>query len=109
MSPITVPSPRSARSPSPSFEIRGAIGSSASALRWDRVNSAALLAQARSIYAHYLTSCAGRVEPLGVVLEQDSGRQGRVVFEAPVLLPDEHYVPLELLRGRTARWRTQRR
>jgi hypothetical protein len=46
---------------------------------------------------------------LGVVLEQDSARQGRVVFEAPVLLPEEHYVPLELLRGRSARWRTQRR
>jgi hypothetical protein len=28
------------------------------------------------------------------------GQRGRVVFEQPILLPNEQFVPIDLLRGR---------
>ena len=37
-----------------------------------------------------------------------AGPQGRVVFELPILLPDEQFVPMELLRPRSARGRSSR-
>lgn len=37
-------------------------------------------------------------DPIGVVLTANQ-RQGRVVFELPVLLPEEQFVPLDLIRG----------
>lgn len=42
----------------------------------------------------------GGAEPIGIVLDSN-GEIGRVVFEAPVL-PHEQFVPLELIRGRSA-------
>jgi len=56
---------------------------------------------ARSIYFHYLSAAVGTQEPLGVVMPEGSGH-GRVVFDPPVLLPHEQFVPIDLLRGRTA-------
>ena len=44
---------------------------------------------------------------MGIVLQGRSA-QGRVVFETPVLLPDEQYVPLELIRSRHSRPRSSR-
>ena len=32
---------------------------------------------------------------------------GRVVFETPVLLPDEQFIAIDLIRGRTSRGRTR--
>ena len=32
---------------------------------------------------------------------------GRVVFETPVLLPDEEFIAIDLIRGRTSRGRTR--
>jgi hypothetical protein len=43
-----------------------------------------------------------------VVISQASGGQGRVVFELPVLLPEEQFIPLELVRGRSGRSRSSR-
>ena len=40
------------------------------------------------------------VEPLGVVIETRNFT-GRIIFEAPVLLPDEQFLELDLLRRRT--------
>jgi hypothetical protein len=117
--PITAQPPRSLDGPgapvqrrgtvpiAPSFEIRGAdaTGSAAiGALRLDRINSADLLRRSRRIYFHFLESCPTAPEPMGVVLLAE-GPQGRVVFEAPVLLPEEQFVPLELLRPRPGRGR----
>jgi len=59
--------------------------------RLDRINSAALLRQARGVYFAYLSGAAAAGEPLGMVL---SGAGGRVVFDLPVLLPDELFVPI---------------
>jgi hypothetical protein len=57
--------------------------------------------QARAVVFRYMERCPSGAEPCGVVLQ---ARRGRVVFEQPVLLPDEQFVPMELLRGRpTAR------
>ncbi|MEY3768025.1 MAG: hypothetical protein RLZZ11_1095, partial [Cyanobacteriota bacterium] len=42
------------------------------------------------------------------VISQPQGSQGRVVFELPVLLPEEQFIPLELVRGRAGRSRTSR-
>jgi hypothetical protein len=114
--PIALPpspatsSPRSART-DPSFLIRAAGGSAsvpqssagtglgASSLRLDRVNSRQLLACARHIYFSYLSTCGVACEPVGVVLVGES-IQGRVVFDPPVLLPEEQFVPIDLVRTR---------
>lgn len=46
---------------------------------------------------HYMERCPGGIEPCGVVLQ---GGRGRVVFEPPVLLPEEQFIPIDLLRLR---------
>ncbi len=51
------------------------------------------------MYFHYVEQCPAGSDPLGIVLTPAS-RQGRVVFEAPVLLPEEQFVPIDLIRGR---------
>jgi hypothetical protein len=68
-------------------------------LRLDRINSQVVFQQARSVLYSYMDRCPGGVDPHGVVLQ---GARGRVVFDQPVLLPDEQFIPFELLRGRTA-------
>ena len=90
---------------SPSFEIRGAVGVSVSSPRWDRINSAELISRARRLYYAYLEANGNPLEPTGVVITASGGR---VVFEAPVLLPDEQYLPIDLVRGRSGRSRTPR-
>ncbi len=68
-------------------------------LRLDRVNSRQLLASARQIYFRHLSTCNTACEPVGVVMVGES-IQGRVVFDAPVLLPEEQFVPIDLVRTR---------
>lgn len=90
----------------PSFEIRGVGPCSAHALRLDRINSRDLIATARDVYFRWLSGVGSAPEPSGVVLTEphsSSGDQqrGRVVFELPVLLPDERFIPLELLHTRS--------
>ena len=94
----------------PSFLIRGgetAGSAGASCLRLDRINSGELLRHSRRVYFRFLESCPSAPEPMGVVLLGE-GPQGRVVFEAPVLLPEEQFVPMELLRPRPVRGRNGR-
>ena len=99
---------------SPSFEIRGAGGEGVRAIRLDRINSRDLFARARWVLFHHQQSCLEGPEPLGVVMPLDatdsspSGR-GRIVFTTPVLLPDEQFLPLDLLLGRGQRFHTGRR
>ena len=69
-------------------------------LRLDRINSRELLASARQVYHAFLSSGPLGVEPVGVVMVGES-RQGRVVFDFPVLLPQEQFVPMDWLRGRS--------
>jgi hypothetical protein len=91
--------------------IRGAAGQGVSPLRWDQINSGDVLSRARQIYFHYFEQCPGGGVPIGIVLQGRTAQgtiQGRVVFEAPVLLPDEQYVPLELIRSRHGRPRSSR-
>ncbi len=85
----------------PSFRIEAA-GSpfQPPSLRLDRINSRDVLAAARRVYYTFLSATACANAPLGVVLsgaERGSPR-GRVVFTPPVLLPDEEFVALDLLR-----------
>jgi len=68
-------------------------------LRLDRVNSRQLLACARQIYFRYLSGGHAVGEPVGVVMVGES-IQGRVVFDPPVLLPEEQFVPIDLVRTR---------
>lgn len=75
-------------------------------LRFDRINSQVVLRRARSVLSAYLEQCPGGAEPCGVVLGGAAG--GRVVFESPVLLPKEQFVPLELVHGRFSRQRATR-
>lgn len=70
--------------------------------RLDRINSRELIAAARLVYFQWLTVSGGGLEPLGVVLAATTpSSRGRMVFEAPVLLPGESYVPLAWLGLRT--------
>lgn len=99
---------------SPSFQIRGAGGDPTPALRLDRVNSRELFALARSVMFRHMESCPDGPEPIGVVLadgDREGGglTRGRVVFSVPILLPDEQFVPLELLSARAQRFPGQRR
>ncbi len=55
-----------------------------------------------------MQSCPEGPEPVGVVLPIDTdhpacGSRGRVVFAMPVLLPEEQFIPLELLLTRSQR------
>ena len=52
---------------------------------------------ARQALFRYMERCPGGSDPIGVVLQ---GQRGRVVLEQPILLPDEQFVPIELLRAR---------
>ena len=96
---------------SPSFEIRGAAGAPAG-LRLDRINSREVFRVARHIYFHYLETCPAGAEPIGVVIVTEASQglpsQGRVVFELPVLLPEEQFLPLDLLRGQRQAVRARR-
>ena len=89
----------------PSFEIRGASGAPSSP-RWDRIDCRSLIAQARRVYFSYLSSTPTGQDPLGVVVDPQEP-VGRVVFETPVLLPDEEFIAIDLIRGRTSRGRTR--
>ena len=81
-------------------------GAPSNAPRWDRVNSGKLIQLARSVYFSYLTNTPSAPDPMGVVVDQ--GRAiGRVVFESPVLLPDEEYVSFDLIRQRGSRSRSR--
>jgi hypothetical protein len=96
----------------PSFRIEAAAaaGPQAPVLRLDRINSRDLLATARRVYFAFLAAATTADEPLGVVVSAagSSGARGRVVFALPILLPDEEFVALELLRSRAARAGGQR-
>jgi hypothetical protein len=112
VNPITAQPPtiNPSGSGSPSFRIRGGESSASPSqgfLRLDRINSAELLRHSRRVYFSFLESCPMAPEPMGVVL-LGVGPQGRVVFEAPILLPDEQFVPMDLLRPRSARSRSAR-
>jgi hypothetical protein len=74
--------------------------------RWDRIDSRSLIAQARRVYFAYLSNTPAGHEPLGVVVDSQQP-DGRVVFETPVLLPDEEFIAIDLIRGRTSRGRTR--
>ncbi len=89
----------------PSFEIRGASGAP-SAPRWDRIDSRSLIANARRVYFAYLSNSPAGQEPLGVVVDPQEP-DGRVVFETPVLLPEEEFIAIDLIRGRTNRGRNR--
>lgn len=71
-----------------------------------------MIACARRIYHDYLASGCVCAEPIGIVIAATPSAQsvslGRAVFEPPVLLPGEQYIPLELVRPRTSRGRTPR-
>lgn len=56
----------------------------------------------RRAYFHYLEQCPGSAEPIGIIW-QEGPAAPRVVFELPVLLPEEHFVPIEMIRGRPNR------
>jgi hypothetical protein len=58
-----------------------------------------LIARARQVYFSFLSGAAAGIEPCGVVLGSDVS-EGRVVFDLPVLLPDEEFIALDLIRRR---------
>ena len=96
---------------SPSFQIRGAGGDPVPSLRLDRVNSRELFATARHVLFRHMESCPEGPDPIGVVLAE-AGREdarGRVVFSVPILLPEEQFIPLELLLARAQRFAGSRR
>lgn len=65
-----------------------------------------MIALARTTYFNYLSDTPSGVEPLGAVVHLQNG-DGRVAFEVPVLLPEEEFVGIELIRGRNTRGRNR--
>ena len=74
--------------------------------RWDRVNSGKLIQLARSVYFSYLSTTPSAPDPIGVVVDQGRA-DGRVVFDSPVLLPDEDFISFDLIRQRGSRTRNR--
>lgn len=93
--------------PTPSFSIAGAATSAAPVLRLDQINSQQVLKAARHVLFLYQQQCPMGREPFGVVLPVGalslSGQQGRVVFDTPILLPDEHFIAIDWILGRSKR------
>ena len=81
----------------PSFLITAAPAAGPASLRLDRINSQQVFRRARQALFHYMERGPAGGDPIGVVLQ---GERGRVVFEPPILLPEEQFVPIDLLRGR---------
>lgn len=69
-------------------------------MRLDQINSQLVIQAARRVLFQALDHAPADVDPFGVVLH---GNQGRLVFHLPVLLPDEQFVPIDLIRGRLGR------
>ena len=86
----------------PSFVIAGAGGNASLTPRWDRVDSRKLIALARKIYFQHLSESGQSLEPCGVVVNIHLN-DGRVVFEAPTLLPDEQFISADLIGRRLRR------
>ena len=89
----------------PSFLIPGASAKTAPALRLDQINSQLVIQVARRVLFQALDHAPAGADPFGVVLH---GNQGRLVFDLPVLLPNEQFVPIDLIRGRVGRNGTSR-
>ncbi|RCL53623.1 MAG: hypothetical protein DBW85_04440 [Synechococcus sp. MED-G71] len=84
----------------PSFAIRGASGAvDPGPARWAPDQLSRMVQIGRRLYLDHLERFGLRPEPIGVVIASRDG-SGRVVFEAPVLLPTEQFLELDLLRPR---------
>ena len=84
----------------PSFAIRGAaFAADPGPARWAPDLLLRLLPIARSIYLLHFERQGSPPEALGVVVNATTA-QGRLIFESAVLLPDEHFIPLDLIRMR---------
>tara|TARA_B100001059_G_scaffold50701_1_gene44034 strand:- start:123 stop:413 length:291 start_codon:yes stop_codon:yes gene_type:complete len=84
--------------------IAGAGGNASLTPRWDRVDSRRLIALARKIYFQHLSESTHALEPFGVVVNLDL-TEGRVVLDAPTLLPHEQFISAELISRRLKRSR----
>ena len=93
--------------PTPSFTIAGAASTAAPLLRFDQINSQQVLRAARHVLFLYQQQCPMGRDPLGVVLQgggvSEIGPHGRVVFDTPILLPDEQFIAMEWILGRPKR------
>ncbi|MFS6825843.1 hypothetical protein AAF143_00580 [Cyanobium sp. ATX-6F1] len=101
MRPISFATPTKS---APSFLISGASTKAAPELRLDQINSRLVIQAARRVLFQALDHCFAGADVCGVVLNARlSTLQGRIVFDPPVLLPDEQFVPIELIWGRLGR------
>ena len=93
--------------PTPSFTIAGAASSAAPVLRLDQIDSQQVLRAARHVLFQYQQQCPMGRDPFGVVLQGgvqgQQGQQGRVVFDTPILLPEEQFIAMEWILGRSKR------
>ena len=59
---------------------------------------------ARRVLAEALDNGSPAIDVCGVVLKVTTAKpQGRVVQSLPLLLPDEQFIPIELIRARRSR------
>ena len=75
------------------------------------MDSRRLIALARRIYFRFLTDSGQQLEPMGVVVNERLD-EGRVVFESPTLLLQEHFISIDLIGRRLRRprgWRDRPR
>lgn len=84
----------------PSFAIRGAASAAdPGPARWAPDQLLRVLPIARTVYVQHLERQGTLPDALGVVVNAVTA-QGRLIFESAVLLPDECFVPLDLVRLR---------
>lgn len=101
-----IPIPAAAARPAPtapSFAIAGAPAGqppdpTPRRLGFDRIDSRLVLQLARCVYVAFLNDGAATREPIGIVISLRR-QLGRAVFESPLLLPGEQFVPLDWIRN----------
>ena len=80
----------------PSFKITASHTIICEALVFNSFESKSLLQRAKLIYLNHLANYIFNKQPKGIVLNLDNSH-GYVVFEFPALLPNEKYLPIDLL------------
>ena len=84
----------------PSFAIRGAaFAAEPGPARWAPEQLLRSLPIARKVVLQHLERQGCHPDALGVVVNAATA-QGRLIYESAVLLPDEHFLPMDLVRLR---------
>ena len=80
----------------PSFKIKASHTSICEAFIFNSFESKSIVQRAKLIYLDHLANYIFTKQPKGIVLNLNNSH-GYVVFDEPTLLPNEKYLPIDLL------------